>query len=714
MKTWKGYSYPLGATWCGNGVNFALYSQNATAIELCLFDEVAAERESFRISLTEREDEVWHIFLPEARPGQLYGYRVHGPWNPERGQRFNPFKVLLDPYARSLAGPFTYPASMYAYELLHPDSDLRMSQLDNSAVVPKSVVIDPAFDWTGDVPPKRPLEETVIYEVHAGGFSKLWEEIPTELRGTYLGLSHPAAIAYFLNLGVTAIELLPIQEIADEPFLEPKKLLNYWGYNTIGFFAPAHRYATASSTGAEVREFKEMVRAFHRAGLEVILDVVYNHTAEGNHLGPSLCYRGIDNQVYYRLVPHQPRYYTDYTGTGNTLNVPHPRVLQLIMDSLRYWVEEMHVDGFRFDLAPTLARESHAVSKASAFFSVIHQDPVISRVKLIAEPWDIGEGGYHVGNFPFLWCEWNGRYRDTLREFWMGNPLPISEMAYRLMGSPDLYASNSKRPTASINFVTCHDGFTLADLVAYNEKHNEANQEGNNDGSNQNHSWNCGVEGPTTDAEILRMRRRQRRNLLISLMLSQGVPMLCAGDEYGRTQGGNNNAYCQDNPISWLSWDRSPEEKAFQAFASRLIKFRAQHPIFHRPKFFQERTGLRDVSWLRADATELSRADCENTTQAHMGLLLVGHDMDVRDFEGNAITDDTFYLIFNAEAHEVSFTLPGNEQVTWENVLDSSQEDSFLLLPTSHAAGAAIITASRSLHLFRQLTGSDQEARPRE
>ena len=540
----------------GTGVNFALYSQNATGVDLCLFNDVY-QKETTVISLTEKADEVWHVFLPDVRPGQLYGYRVHGPWDPARGHRFNPAKILLDPYAKATVGEVRWAPEMFSYSLEHEEKDLVRDERDNTAFAPLSVVVDQTFNWDNDRAPHHTLPESVIYEVHVRGFSKLWEVLPEEQRGTYSGIGSIEAIRYFKQLGITAVELLPVHDQINDEHLVRKGLKNYWGYNSISFFAPEASYASWNKTGQQVAEFKQMVKNLHTAGIEVILDVVYNHTAEGNHLGPTFSFRGIDNQAYYRLVPDNPRHYFDYTGTGNTLNVPHPRVLQMIMDSLRYWVTEMHVDGFRFDLAAALARELHEVSRLSSFFDVIHQDPVISQVKLIAEPWDVGEGGYQVGNFPVLWCEWNGKYRDTVRRYWKGERGLMSDFANRLTGSSDLYENSSKSPTASINFVTAHDGFTLRDFVSYNEKHNEANGEENQDGEANNNSWNCGAEGETENPEVNKLRSRQQRNFLTTLFLSQGVPMLCGGDEYGRTQKGNNNAYCQDNEVSWLSWERS-------------------------------------------------------------------------------------------------------------------------------------------------------------
>jgi isoamylase len=713
MRRWKGYSYPLGATWMGTGVNFSIYSQNATGVELCLFDDVY-EKEVEVIPVTEKADEVWHVFLPDVRPGQIYGYRVHGPWDPNRGLRFNPAKVLLDPYARATLGHVKWGPEMFSYTTENPEKDLVRDDRDNACFCPKSVVVDQTFNWDNDRLPRHTLPESVIYEVHVKGFSKLWDVLPEEQRGTYSGIGSPEAIKYFKKLGITAVELLPVHHRINDEHLKNKGLNNYWGYNSISFFAPEPDYASWDKRGQQVAEFKHMVKNLHTAGIEVILDVVYNHTAEGNHLGPTFSFRGIDNQAYYRLVPDNPRHYFDYTGTGNTLNVPHPRVLQLIMDSLRYWVTEMHIDGFRFDLAAALARELHEVSRLSSFFDVIHQDPIISQVKLIAEPWDVGEGGYQVGNFPVLWCEWNGKYRDTVRCFWKGDTGQISDFANRLTGSSDLYENSSKSPTASINFITAHDGFTLRDLVSYNEKHNEANGEDNKDGESHNNSWNCGAEGETDDVEINRLRRQQQRNFLATLFLSQGVPMLCGGDEYGRTQKGNNNAYCQDNELSWLSWDRSPEQEAHVDFTSRLIAFRNEHPIFHRAKFFQGQpilgNTLKDINWLRADGQEMLSQDWQDHVRS-MGVLLCGDDIGLETFEGQSVTDDTFYLCFNSYHEGVVFRLPGDKVVSWQRVIDTSQEASFIDDAESLPAGGEIIVPGRSMIVLKQKEGSDDDAK---
>jgi glycogen operon protein len=715
-KIWKGYAYPLGATWMGTGTNFAIFARDASKVELCLFDYVHGAQETDRIDMVERADEVWHVFVPKAHPGQLYGFRVHGPWQPERGLRFNPAKVLMDPYAKAVHGEVQWAPEMFGYVVGHPDADLAPDNRDNATLVPKSVVVDHTFNWDNDRLPRHPLEETVIYEAHVKGFSQLWEEIDPDLRGTYSGVGSPQAIRYFKKLGITAVELLPVHAHIDDQHLLEKGLTNYWGYNSIAFFAPEGSYSGWGTRGEQVAEFKQMVKNLHSAGIEVILDVVYNHTAEGNQLGPTLSFRGIDNQAYYRLVHENPRFYFDYTGTGNTLNVPDPRVLQLIMDSLRYWITEMHVDGFRFDLAAALARELHAVSRLSSFFDVIHQDPIISQVKLIAEPWDVGEGGYQVGNFPVLWCEWNGRYRDTVRRYWKGDEGMVNDFAYRLTGSSDLYQNTSKNPTASINFITAHDGFTLHDLVSYNEKHNEANGENNQDGESHNNSWNCGAEGETDNADIKILRARQRRNFLATLFLSQGVPMICGGDECARTKRGNNNSYCQDNEISWMKWNRTPEENQLFEFAARLIAFRHEHPIFHRPKFFQGRqvlNGLKDISWLRPDGAEMEGVDWDNIHTRAFGLLLCGDDMGVTTFEGHPIRDDTFYLVFNAYHDVVPFVLPGGAQVRWQLVINTSLSSGFAEHKVEKIAGTRIMMGGRSFRLYRQVRGSDEEAKSR-
>ena len=697
----------------GSGVNFAIFSQNATRVELCLFDKLG-EKETTRVELEEKSDEVWHVFLPDVRPGQLYGYRVHGPWEPLNGHRFNPAKVLIDPYAKAIAGEVQWSPEMFGYPAGCADPDLTRDERDNSVFAPKCVVVDQTFNWENDRQPRHSLMESVIYEVHVKGFSKLWDQLPEEQRGTYSGIGSPQAIKYFKQLGVTAIELLPVHAHINDQHLVDRGLANYWGYNTINFFSPDIRYCGWNKDGQQVAEFKQMVKNLHAGGLEVILDVVYNHTAEGNHLGPTLSYRGIDNQTYYRLVPHSPRHYFDYTGTGNTLNVPNPRVLQMIMDSLRYWITEMHVDGFRFDLASTLARELHEVSRLSSFFDVIHQDPIISQAKLIAEPWDVGEGGYQVGNFPVLWCEWNGKYRDTVRRYWKGDSGVMSDFAYRLTGSSDLYQNSSKNPTASINFVTAHDGFTLRDLVSYDGKHNEANGEGNQDGESNNDSWNCGVEGDTDDVAILELRARQQRNILATLFLSQGVPMLRGGDEFGQTQNGNNNAYCQDNPITWLPWQLTEEQRELLNFTCRLIQFRNEHPIFHRAKYFQGQpifgNSLKDINWIRADGAEMTPGDWQDHVRS-MGVLLCGDDIGLKTFENQPVTDDTFYLCFNSHWEGVEFVMPGADTVSWELLMNTALVPAFLVDPFTLNASEAYVAAGRSMLVFRQIRGSDAEAK---
>jgi isoamylase len=715
VRTFLGYPYPLGATWMGNGVNFAIFSEHATGVELCLFDNIEAAEENVRIPVTEHTDQVWHVFLPDVHPGQLYGFRVSGPYDPERGLRFNGSKLLLDPYAKAIAGEVSWADEMFAYVIGNKKEDLTQDFRDDAWGVPKSVVIDPGFDWQGDKKPATPLHSSVIYEVHVKGFSKLWPDVPEELRGTYAALGTPAAIDYFKKLGVTAIELLPVHTHINDKVLVDRGLRNYWGYNTIGFFAPHAQYSSSGQMGAQVFEFKSMVRGLHAAGIEVILDVVYNHTAEGNHLGPTLCFRGIDNLAYYRVHQDKPRFYLDFTGTGNTFNLLHPRTLQLVMDSLRYWVLEMHVDGFRFDLAVSLARDHEGVDKLHAFFEIIHQDPVLSQVKLIAEPWDVGEGGYQVGNFPVLWAEWNGKYRDTVRSFWKGDEGRIGEMGYRLTGSPDLYQHNGRRPYASINFVTAHDGFTLNDLVSYNEKHNELNGDSNKDGDNNNLSWNCGAEGPTEDPQINALRERQRRNFLTTLFLSQGVPMLPGGDEWGRTQNGNNNAYCQDNEISWLNWTRDEKQHQFLEFTRKLIWFRKAHPVFRRPKFFQGRrirgSEIRDVMWFNPGGNEMSEEEWASPFVRCIGMLLSGDTIDVLSFEGEPIRDDTFLLLINAHYEPIPFVLPGQEQIEWQLILDTMDPNGFLAEPRKFASGDDVDLGGRACCLLQLVSGTQAQAR---
>ena len=716
IKTWLGYPYPLGATWLGNGVNFALFSEHATSVDLCLFDSVEAREENVRIPVTEHTDQVWHIFLPEAQPGQIYGYRVSGPYEPEIGMRFNSSKLLLDPYAKAIAGRVEWGDEMFGYVVGDEKEDLTRDFRDDAWGMPKAVVIDNAFNWDGDRKLGRPLAESIIYEVHVKGFSKLSPGVPPELRGTYAGLGSTWAIDYFQNLGVTAVELLPVHAHVDDKALLDRGLSNYWGYNTIGFFAPEARYSSSGDLGGQVNEFKAMVRNLHAAGIEVILDVVYNHTAEGNHLGPTLAFRGIDNIASYRLQTENPRFYLDFTGTGNTFNLLHPRTLQLVMDSLRYWVLEMHVDGFRFDLASTLARDANGVNKLHAFFEIIHQDPVLSQVKLIAEPWDVGEGGYQVGNFPVLWAEWNGKYRDAMRSFWKGDEGKIGEVAYRLTGSPDLYQHDGKRPYASINFITSHDGFTLADLVTYNEKHNEANGEENHDGDNNNLSWNHGVEGPSDDPEINALRERQRRNFLTTLFISQGVPMLPGGDEFGRTQNGNNNAYCQDNEMSWLNWEkRDKKQNALFEFTRGLIQLRHQHPLFRRPKFFQGRrirgSEIKDVMWFNPGGNEMSEEDWSLPFARCLGMMLSGDTIDVLKFHGEAIRDDTFLLLINAHYETIPFLLPGQEHIEWQLLIDTAIESGFLAEPKSFASGDELAVVDRGVCLLKLSAGAQAQAR---
>jgi len=715
VKTWLGFPYPLGSTWLGNGVNFALFSEAATSVDLCLFDNIEARQENVRIPVTEHTDQVWHVFLPDARPGQLYGFRVSGPYEPERGLRFNSSKLLLDPYAKAIAGEVNWADEMFGYVVGGKDEDLTQDFRDDAWGVPKSVVIDNAFDWQGDRKPGTPLHSSVIYEVHVKGFSKLWPEIPEELRGTYAGVGSAAAIDYLTKLGVTAVELLPVHAHIDDKVLIDRGLKNYWGYNTIGFFAPHAAYSSSGQMGEQVSEFKSMVRSLHSAGIEVILDVVYNHTAEGNQLGPTLCFRGIDNAAYYRLRPDDPRLYLDFTGTGNTFNLLHPRTLQLVMDSLRYWVLEMHADGFRFDLASTLARDHEGVNKLHAFFEIIHQDPVLSQVKLIAEPWDVGEGGYQVGNFPVLWAEWNGKYRDTMRGFWKGDEGRIGEMAYRLTGSPDLYQHSGRRPYASINFVTAHDGFTLTDLVSYNKKHNELNGDKNSDGDNNNQSWNCGVEGPTDDPEINKLRERQRRNFLTTLFVSQGVAMLNGGDEWGRSQNGNNNAYCQDNEISWFNWERDEKHYRSLEFTRKLIQLRKDHPVFRRPKFFQGRrirgSEIRDVMWFNAGGSEMSEKEWTSPFVRCLGMLLSGDTIDVLNFEGEPIRDETFLLLINAHYEPVPFVLPGQEHIEWQLILDTTHADGFLTEGTKFASGDDLDLGGRATCLLKLISGAQAQAR---
>lgn len=674
MRVWPGFPYPLGATWDGAGVNFALFSEHATKVELCLFDSVYAQAEATRIALPEQTDQVYHGYLPDARPGQFYGYRVHGPYQPEAGHRFNPNKLVLDPYAKAIGRKGHWSDAMFGYRIGDPAEDLSFDDRDNAAYASLGMVIDPAFTWGEDHSPRIPWHKTVIYELHVKGFTKRHPEVPEELRGTYAGLTTQAAIDHLKELGVTTVELMPVHHHVDDRHLVERSLSNYWGYNSLAFFAPDIRYTASSSPGESVRDFKMMVRALHGAGLEVILDVVYNHTGEGSHLGPTLSFRGIDNAAYYRLQKDQPRYYQDFTGCGNSLNMQHPRVLQLIMDSLRYWVLEMHVDGFRFDLASTLARELHEVDRLGAFFDIIHQDPVLSQTKLIAEPWDLGAGGYQVGNFPVLWTEWNGKYRDCVRHFWKGDGGTAAEFATRLCGSSDLYEQSGRRPYASINFVTCHDGFTLRDLVSYNDKHNEANGEENRDGSNDNLSWNCGAEGPTDDPAIRGLRVRQQRNFLATLLLSQGVPMILGGDELGQSQNGNNNTYCQDNELTWLNWKLGEEEQKLLAFVRRVIALRREQPILQSRKFFQGRkirgADVKDLTWLEPSGQEMKDESWDKGFVRCLGVRLAGDLIQDLDERGQKIVGDTLLILFNAHHEMIAFTLP---QEPWELVLDTAE-----------------------------------------
>jgi glycogen operon protein len=663
QEVWPGTAYPLGATYDGAGTNFSLFSEVAERVVLCLFDE---ERSETRIPLEEVDGHVWHGYFPQVGPGQRYGYRVQGPWNPSQGLRCNPNKLLLDPYAKSIEGGVDWDPACFGYDF--ENHDARNTE-DSAPHVPRSVVHNPYFDWRGDRSPARPLHETVIYEAHVRGLTMRHPDVPKALRGTYPGLAHPVIIEYFQDLGITAVELMPVHQFVHDARLLEKGLRNYWGYNSIGFFAPHNEYA--ARPGEQVEEFKAMVRSLHEADIEVILDVVYNHTAEGNHLGPMLSFKGIDNAAYYRLVPDDPRHYFDTTGTGNSLNASSPHSLQLIMDSLRYWVNEMHVDGFRFDLAATLARQFYEVDRLSSFLNMIQQDPVISQVKLIAEPWDLGEGGYQVGNFPPVWSEWNGKYRDTVRDFWRGEPAIVAELATRLTGSSDLYQSDSRRPVASINFVTAHDGFTLRDLVSYNEKHNEANGEDNEDGESHNRSWNCGVEGASDDPGVMACRSRQQRNFLTTLLLSQGVPMILGGDEMGRTQKGNNNAYCQDNEISWHDWGAVDRE--LLDFTRRLIRLRSEHPVFRRRRWFQGRPirGTVDIGWFRPDSEEMTDEDFHSSHRRSLGLFLNGRGIAGRDERGRQVEDDSFLIVMNAEPEPAEWKLPDGMGDGWEVVVDT-------------------------------------------
>ncbi|MBW3598168.1 MAG: glycogen debranching protein GlgX, partial [Planctomycetes bacterium] len=678
MRTWPGRPYPLGATWDGRGVNFTLYSEFAEKVELCLFDSSEDIKETHRILMREHTDLVWHVFLPDARPGQLYGYRVHGPYDPKNGHRFNPNKVLLDPYAKGIGRLPRWTDAMHGYVIGHKDQDLSFDKRDNAQYAPLGAVIDQAFTWGDHRPPNTPAHRSLVYEVHVKGFTKKHPDVTEAMRGTYAGLGSEASVRYLQSLGITAVELLPVHVHTDDRYLLDKGLVNYWGYNTMNFFAPDPRYAWAETPQEVVGEFKTMVRNLHDAGIEVILDVVYNHTGEGNHLGPTFSFRGIDNAAYYRLAP-DARYYMDYTGCGNTPNLQNPRVLQLIMDSLRYWITDLHVDGFRFDLASTLARELHEVDKLGAFFDIIHQDPVISQVKLIAEPWDLGEGGYQVGNFPIGWSEWNGLYRDCVRRFWKGDGGVASEFATRISGSSDLYEWSSRRPHASINFITCHDGFTLHDLVSYDRKHNEANGEENRDGADDNISWNCGAEGPTNDPAVKALREKKQRCFLGTLLLSQGVPMLLAGDEISHSQGGNNNAYCQDNDISWLDWDLTPDREAMLSFTRKVIRIFHEQPIFHRRRFFHGKAlrgaDAKEIAWLEPSGKELSDEGWDNPVARCLGVYMHGGEIDV-DEHGEPIIADHILMLFNADhALTIPFTLPATpDEQPWRLLFDAAHD----------------------------------------
>ncbi|MEO6886149.1 MAG: glycogen debranching protein GlgX [Jatrophihabitantaceae bacterium] len=689
MEIWPGNAYPLGATYDGTGTNFALFSEMAEQVELCLFDADGTET---RVRLPEVDGFVWHAFLPGIEPGQRYGYRVHGPHDLAQGQRCNPNKLLLDPYAKAIDGVIAWDESLFGYRFDDPDS---RNDDDSAQHLPKCVVINPFFDWNADRPPRHSYADSVVYETHVKGMTQLHPEVPEALRGTYAGIAHPVIIDHLQALGVTAVELMPVHHFVNDSTLQDKGLANYWGYNTIGFLSPDSKYASSSSPGGQVQEFKAMVRALHTAGIEVILDVVYNHTGEGNHLGPTLSFRGIDNAAYYRLVDDDLQHYMDYTGTGNTLNVRHPHTLQLIMDSLRYWVTEMHVDGFRFDLAATLAREFYDVDRLSTFFELVQQDPIVSQVKLIAEPWDVGPGGYQVGNFPPQWTEWNGQYRDTVRDFWRGEDAAIGEFAARLTGSADLYESSGRRPVASINFVTAHDGFTLRDLVSYNDKHNEANLDDNSDGENHNRSWNCGVEGTTDDQAILALRELQQRNLLATLFLSQGVPMIAHGDEIGRTQQGNNNGYCQDNELTWMDWAHVDVD--LLAFSRRLAELRRAHPIFRRRRFFDGRPVRRrgqerlpDIEWFTPDGVQMSEEDWDSGFGRAIAVYLNGQGIPTTDLRGQRVVDDSFLLCFSAHHEPIDFRLPAVEYAAaWQVVLDTLRPDEGELVV--HAGGVVTV-----------------------
>jgi isoamylase len=702
MEVWPGSAYPLGATYDGTGTNFALFSEVAEGVELCLFDDEGAET---RVWLPERDAFVWHGYLPNVGPGQRYGYRVHGPYDPSQGLRSNPHKLLLDPYAKAVDGSVDWDEACFSYRFDDPE---KFNDADSATHMPKSVVISPYFDWDNDRHPRTPYAETVIYEAHVKGLTRTHPDIPENIRGTYAALAHPVLLEHYRQIGVTAIELMPVHQFVQDKHLVDRGLRNYWGYNTIGFFAPHNDYAAAGQRGQQVQEFKAMVKALHEAGLEVILDVVYNHTAEGNHMGPTLSFRGIDNASYYRLVDGDPEHYYDTTGTGNTLLMRHPHVLQLIMDSLRYWVTDMHVDGFRFDLASTLARQFHEVDRLSAFFDLVQQDPVVSQVKLIAEPWDVGEGGYNVGGFPPLWTEWNGKYRDTVRDFWRGEHATLAEFASRLTGSADLYEDDGRRPFASINFVTAHDGFTLHDLVSYNDKHNDANGEDNNDGESHNRSWNCGTEGETGDLEVIALREQQKRNFLATLFLSQGVPMLLHGDELGRTQQGNNNVYAQDNELAWVDWERAREFDFLTSFTSRLSRLRREHPVFRRRRFFQGRpvrgSSLEDIGWFTPAGEAMSEDDWESGFAKSVAVFLNGQGIREPGLRGERVSDDSFFLLLNAHHEPLDFCVPDlGVAERWHVVVDTHAPMLDDADPRTVKTGQTISVEARSILLLQQV-----------
>jgi isoamylase len=704
MRTtvYPGSPFPLGATWDGEGVNFAIFSENATAVDLCLFDSKTNKEKRARVK--EVDNHIWHAYIPKLKPGQLYGYRVYGPYEPQNGHRFNPNKLLIDPYAKALSGRIEWNNAIFGYEIGHAEEDLSFNEEDSAPYMPKSVVVDPAFDWEADKAPKIPYHKSIMYEAHVKGLTQLHPGVPENIRGTYSAIAHPIMIQYLKDLGITAIELMPVHHFVNDGFLRERGLTNYWGYNTIGFFAPDIKYSGSGNLGGQVAEFKTMVKELHNAGIEVILDVVYNHTAEGNHLGPTLSFRGIDNACYYRLAEDK-RFCFDYTGTGNTLNAMLPPVLRLIMDSLRYWILEMHVDGFRFDLASTLARELHEVDRLGSFFDIIHQDPVISQVKLIAEPWDIGEGGYQVGNFPPGWAEWNGKYRDCMRDYWRGADSMLSEFALRFTGSPDLYKEGYRKPTASINFITAHDGFTLHDLVSYNEKHNEINGENSNDGESHNRSWNCGAEGPTDDANIIELRNKQKRNFLTTLFLSQGVPMLVAGDELGKTQNGNNNAYCQDNEISWINWQHADTE--FLNFTQKLMHFQHAHPVFCRRKWFKGRpiqsSGVEDIAWFLPNGNSMSEENWKQDFAKSLGVFLNGKALRSDGPKGEPVIDNNFYIIFNAYDGELPYVLPSEEfGSTWQKLIDTHENFFCEEGGQSFAPGETITVQGRSVVVLKE------------